>query len=229
MNNKNFITKLKRKSTRIINFRCIYHKKFYKNNYSGPSLYFHLKSIREKDFDRKIEYIYATLVSWGMHRMGKGGAKMVDFRKFRKSIKNRKIINRLEILRNCRIEKQFDNWKELEYVFRNIKIMYSKKPKDEECILVGNSKVLAHLLPNLVPPIDREYTLQYQKGKKRSVPPKIDNQWKLFKDLMENLFIPVAKDKKILSTAIEWKKNKEYMSDTSIPKIIDNLIMGSLK
>ena len=26
---------------------------------------------------------------------------------------------------------------------------------------MGNSKVLAHLLPNLIPPVDREYTLTF--------------------------------------------------------------------
>ena len=42
--------------------------------FGGPSLHFHLQSILEakNNFlsDRHIEMIYATLASWGMHRMG---------------------------------------------------------------------------------------------------------------------------------------------------------------
>ena len=43
-------------------------------DFGGPSVYFHQQSIRAQASaflgDRHIEMIYATLASWGMHRMG---------------------------------------------------------------------------------------------------------------------------------------------------------------
>ena len=61
--------------------------------FRGPSVYFHTQSIKEQEVsflsDRHIEMIYATLASWGMHRMGDPDAtkaKMVEFEKFKQSI-----------------------------------------------------------------------------------------------------------------------------------------------
>ena len=65
--------------------------------FGGPSEYFYSKiidchknnSLKELlDDDKFYEYVYATLISWGMHRMGKRGAKMRDFYPFRESIQN---------------------------------------------------------------------------------------------------------------------------------------------
>ncbi len=57
--------------------------------FTGPSAYFHSKTlnllrqhkcpadaIMDESF---VESIYATLTSWGMHRMGPGRAKLVEF------------------------------------------------------------------------------------------------------------------------------------------------------
>src|SRR3990170_3319422 len=61
--------------------------------FGGPSVYFHVQAIRAQrhDFmsDRHIEMIYATLASWGMHRMGdpdETKAKMVEFEAFKESL-----------------------------------------------------------------------------------------------------------------------------------------------
>ena len=58
--------------------------------FAGPSLHFHLRSldaVRTNDFERAVEYGYATLTSWGMHRMGPGGSKLREFGKFRDSLR----------------------------------------------------------------------------------------------------------------------------------------------
>jgi hypothetical protein len=64
-----------------------YHDIYYKaQTFHGPSLYFHRRALESWDYpdlSRHLEYIYATLASWGMHRMGRGGAKMLDFETFR--------------------------------------------------------------------------------------------------------------------------------------------------
>jgi hypothetical protein len=58
----------------------------------GPSLYFHDRAIavrRQHNSatsllrdDRFLEYVYAVLPAWGMHRMGNQAAKVCDFQPF---------------------------------------------------------------------------------------------------------------------------------------------------
>src|SRR5207302_5410883 len=59
------------------------------NLFTGPSAYFHSKTLallrQHKSAGDAIldtpflESLYATLTAWGMHRMGPGGAKLVEF------------------------------------------------------------------------------------------------------------------------------------------------------
>lgn len=57
--------------------------------FGGPSLHFHLRALEaanEADYDLFSELLYALLVSWGMHRMGKSGPKMRPFNDFKASL-----------------------------------------------------------------------------------------------------------------------------------------------
>ncbi len=59
--------------------------------FGGPSVYFHVQAIREQETNflsqRHIEMIYATLASWGMHRMGADAkVKLQEFEVFKASI-----------------------------------------------------------------------------------------------------------------------------------------------
>ena len=63
------------------------------NDFGGPSVYFHIQAIAEQQKDflslRHLEMIYATLASWGMHRMGdpeKSRTKLHSFESFSISI-----------------------------------------------------------------------------------------------------------------------------------------------
>lgn len=203
-----------------------YHKNFNDGAvFTGPSLYFHRKALKidnSKDLERSVENIYAVLVSWGMHRMGKKGSKMNDFDKFKESINS--VVDDIYKARKMRLEDinsiDFDI---IENIFKNINVMESKT------ILVGNSKVMAHLLPNLIPPVDRNYTLRYMMGNTNIVNGK-ETEWKLFKGLIINFFNPIASDPVFLELSKKWmKEGEKYKWDTSIPKIIDNLIIGSFK
>jgi hypothetical protein len=59
------------------------------NLFTGPSAYFHSKTLAllgqhasagDALLDAAfLESLYATLTAWGMHRMGPGGAKLVEF------------------------------------------------------------------------------------------------------------------------------------------------------
>ena len=203
-----------------------YHQAYYKaETFRGPSLYFHQRSLetrKSKETLTHLEYIYATLASWGMHRMGKGGSKMQRFDTFRKSI---------ELLKDEIAEAQnFDfremnghKWALLKDIFKGINVMASGT------ILVGNSKVMHHMLPNVVPPIDREYTLWYLRGNK-NIKNDLDYEWQLMKGIVSDFFIPVASDREFESKAGNWMaRQDEYPWDTSVLKIVDNLVIGSKK
>jgi len=56
--------------------------------------------------------------------------------------------------------------------------------------LIGHSKVMAHLMPNIVPPIDREYTLNFLKGHSQ-IQNGLDGEWDLMRSIIEGLFIPL--------------------------------------
>ena len=62
-----------------------------KYTFNGPSLYFHQKALecQQTEFlsNRHIEYVYATLVAWGMHRMGPTGTKMPNFDEFTRELR----------------------------------------------------------------------------------------------------------------------------------------------
>ena len=90
--NGSTMTQYTKKIEDILSNKVKYHVEFYRaNNFTGPSLYFHRRALelrRSQDRLRYIESIYATLASWGMHRMGPTGAKMVEMAVFQKSVEN---------------------------------------------------------------------------------------------------------------------------------------------
>lgn len=203
-----------------------YHAAFYKaDTFRGPSLYFHQRALAthlEPWSSVHLEYVYATLSAWGMHRMGKGGSKMQSFDTFCRSI---------EPLRSQLVEaQQYDlremcdhKWKQLEEIFCSINVMASGTS------LVGNSKVMHHMLPNIVPPIDREYTLWYLRGH-TTIKNDLAYEWDLMKCIISDFFIPIASDNDFQLKAATWlSKVNEYPWDTSSLKIVDNLIIGSKK
>lgn len=79
---------------------------FMMQEFGGPSLHFHLRAMEsvrgntnELLSDRNIEYIYATLTSWGMHRMGKGTTQLTDYKTFRNSITDRS--DQIQEIQSC--------------------------------------------------------------------------------------------------------------------------------
>ena len=63
--------------------------------FGGPSIYFHKKALLEQknNFlgENHLNMIYAVMPSWGMHRMGNTGAKMVDYNIFKEEILKNKV------------------------------------------------------------------------------------------------------------------------------------------
>jgi len=203
-----------------------YHSSFYASEiFHGPSLYFHRRTLEARNTERfecYLEYIYATLASWGMHRMGKGGSKMVGFEVFKESVL--KIRDKIDYAQKISYENiSEDEFRVLEEIFKRIKIMASATT------IVGNSKVMAHMIPNLIPPVDREYTLRYLKGN-TNIKNALDHEWNLFREILIGFFFPVANDHQFKLQANDWISNQTlYQWDTSILKVIDNLIIGARK
>lgn len=199
-----------------------YHEDFYKaNRFDGPSHYFHLKALESRfDCENFSVFSYALLTAWGMHRMGKGGAKMVDFQSYRSSI--------CDVWKNILHAREFDcrnlgsnEWKTLKEIFFGIRAMQTK------VILVANSKVLCHALPELFAPIDRQYILAFLLDKK-SIDNREEKQFSVFKKLMEEFYYKIIFEKGFRDMASKWLvKRNEFPWDTSLLKIVDNLIIGS--
>jgi hypothetical protein len=95
--------------------------------------------------------------------------------------------------------------------------------------LVGNSKVMAHLLSKLVPPVDREYTLKFLFGR-GDITNGIDVEWKKLRQVLEGFFYPIGQSSVFQPKAKEWLELPDrYKWDTSPLKIVDNLVIGFSK
>lgn len=190
------------------------------NYFGGPSLYFHQKALeyQQTEFlsDRHIEYVYATLVAWGMHRMGLTGAKMPNYDEFKESIVAHK--DKLEELRGKRIEYITRN--EIDSIIESLSIIcFSIKGSTSQSHLVSGSKTLAHILPNLVCPMDRQYTLRFFKFRSK------DTENDIFKFVMRSMwdFYQNSNNVKSVQSLLGQTFNENY------PKIFDNLIIEYVK
>jgi len=139
-----------------------------RNLFTGPSVYFHNKTLEilrrhKKPSDALLDdlffdYLYATLTSWGLHRMGPGLAKLTELEDVKESFRKMKEqITVLECFEITNIQEgniasiTSDLWE----VLANTRVSVSQTK------IVANSKALHHILPELMPPIDREYTLRF--------------------------------------------------------------------
>lgn len=135
--------------------------------FTGPSVYFHQKTIaalRDSDSvssalqdDEFLDLIYATLTAWGMHRMGPDGAKMGEAEPFRASIRRHQA--EIEALSSLRIGALDQPPAAL--ARRVWTIIDDLDASATDTKIVAGTKALHHLLPGLVPPIDRRYTVRF--------------------------------------------------------------------
>jgi hypothetical protein len=193
------------------------------DTFGGPSLYFHRRALATRESPaspQHLEYVYATLSSWGMHRMGPGGSKMRAFDEFRASVEplEKQIVEAQGFVPSAMNE---DAWSTLKEIFFALRIMASGTS------LVGNSKVMHHMMPNIVPPIDREYTLRYLYGN-TMIANDLDKEWQTMREVIRGFFIPVSVDPTFAAKAQGWLAAQNPW-DTSVMKLIDNLLIGSRK
>lgn len=143
------------------------------NAFPGPSLYFHERAVARRRQHSTVsglladegffEYVYAVLPAWGMHRMGKQAAKVGDFYAMVESFRScRPVIEELWNLHISHVsEAAVDDVAE-----RVWRVLATLRVSTSATRIVAGSKALHHVLPDLVPPIDRQYTFQFFTGQK---------------------------------------------------------------
>jgi hypothetical protein len=215
--------------------------KWFANSYAqfkvfgGPCVYFHTECLKagKEDFlgKRHLEMMYATLTAWGLHRMGdaqKTKAKLKEWVCFRDSIAGQKAI-----LKQFRGESML-GMKEDEYSQRvaDLRPCYDAfNLSESESTVVVNSKALHHILPELIPPIDRQYTIRFfkhlpekwlnRKGKfnQISLPGDREEQFDLFRRTCVQ--IKQLADK--IEPAIFEDQTRRF--EVAAPKAVDNAIV----
>jgi len=200
------------------------------NLFSGPSLYFHYKTLeRAKEvgsvesilWDKcYLEYLYATLTSWGLHRMGSGSTKLAEYPVFKESLQN--LSDNLSELEHHKLIEMDKNEvlevnKKIKEVFEELRISTSGTQ------LVAGSKALHHILPDLIPPVDRSYTIRFfygNKGGRNQVPLPSGGDSRIFGEIYPLFWYIGTKNKEDIIESI----GKEFY--TSQTKVIDNAIIG---
>lgn len=197
------------------------------NLFTGPSLYFHLRTLellresggpsRAIDSTHFVETLYATLTAWGMHRMGPGGAKLVEFAKFEEGLHRAgDIVRSLETVTILSIGEE-----DVPAVSESLWSLLAHLPvSTSETKIVAASKTVHHLLPELVPPIDREYTLRFFYNNKPLASGKNDV---VFREVFAR-FHQIAR-----SCRSEIERLRGPGMNTSATKIIDNAIVGYVR
>jgi len=206
--------------------------------YKGPSLHFHVRTINKiraslqtprstykdvcKDTDY-LELLYATLTAWGMDRMG-GGQKLQCFETFKVSLQDDSFIRCLDSLKDTPLSGLGD----ISEIEQQVRLAYDWLRGQERVMktgktLVGVAKTLHHMLPDLLIPVDRKYIiglLNYL-NKKEFRPSKygdsFENYWKC---------ISISHYLCQQNGLSNIDPTEEYPMNTSIPKLIDNSLIG---
>lgn len=194
--------------------------------FTGPSIYFHHKTVAllrqhkspgDAILDESfLESIYATLTAWGMHRMGTGDTKLVDFNVFVDSFRqSEQPIKNLATLALADLQPD-----QVDAVGRQIWAVISKlKVGQGMTKIVAGSKALHHVLPELVPPIDREYTIQFFFHHKTFT----QGDEIAFREVYPRFHRVAAQCKDKIETHLGQGMN------TSTTKVIDNAIVGFVR
>lgn len=191
--------------------------------FTGPCWYFHEKTIQARNDAPSIEalfadhtffeYLYATLTSWGLHRMGPGNAKLRDIEEIKESFNLQlQAISDLSKLSLLTLPRE-NIRKTAEKVWR---VLTSLRVSIAEAQIVANSKALHHVIPCLLPPIDREYTFNFFYDRKSlSIP-----EERAFIEM----FTAMAEIARRNAEAIHRFQGSPW--NTSESKVIDNAVVG---
>ena len=194
-----------------------------------PARHFHIRTIQRltsvrsfsEIFDDELfyDYLYATLVSWGMSGRS---AKLLGFDGFKHTLQSNRnnIIELSEYSLRLLADADDSNSKVQDDLVRLIIQVFSNvSVSATESKLVANSKALHHVLPNLIPPVDRNYTLRFFYDNKRVK--KGNACISQFIDVLgyfEEIYFLLRDEVETLVQANSF--------NSSVTKVIDNAIIG---
>lgn len=196
--------------------------------FTGPSIHFHLRAIERVrqlgDVEAAVhdvvtvDLVYATLASWGMHRMGPRGAKLVEYDMFAEAL--RRHSDALAGLQGVRIN-DLDAAAVSTVCTDLWRIIAGLSVSATESQLVAGSKTLHHFLPDLVPPIDRQYTGQFYYGL-------AGKSWNMGEEAaFAEMFPEMVRISQRCGGEIDtYLAGRDPYMGTSVSKVIDNAIVG---
>ncbi len=156
-----------------------------------------------------IELLYVTLAAWNMNSRG---AKLQEYCKFEKSIiDNKDNIYSIADLNIKEISEE-TSMNQIEELFYSLDLVANTKPA-----LVTFTKTMHFLLPELVVPIDRTYTLMYF-YENVNIPKEKEKQFAMIKEIQCE-FSKFA-NKISMDKYIDKKWNR------TAAKVMDNMIIG---
>jgi len=172
-----------------------------------------IKLIKNDDFCRNL---YLTLEAWDMD---KRGARLNEYDILKESILQHGPYlidlykNKLDSISSLEDKNGQKIIRDLEFVFCHLEVMKSKRR------IVGVSKAMHFLLPDLVMPIDSTYTMPYFYGTNK-YNEKVEKEFQTYLDI----FTKAHQITKKLKLSANDADGKEW--NTSVPKLIDNAIIG---
>jgi hypothetical protein len=198
------------------------------NAFPGPSLYFHERALARRRVHSRasdlledelfFEYVYAVLPAWGMHRMGRQAAKVGKFGDMVESF--RRSLSRIEALWDRRIVAIPPD--EVDQVGRTVwDVISNLKVSTSGTRIVAGSKALHHVLPDLVPPIDRQYTFRFFTGQMNVAHGERRAFLEWFPYLCE-----IGRERR---SGIERAMERGGFMATGPAKVVDNAIMGFMQ
>lgn len=193
-------------------------KEFYRPLDPGQYLYnLLLEKRKKKDIfsDEYLELVYTTLIAWNMNGRG---AKLSKIDKFKQTLRKNKVqIKSLE-------KYKLINLKDKELVLGKLKdLFFNLNLTETKSKIVTFSKTLHFLLPELIVPIDRKYTLDFFYNNKQLPTNKEkkennEKQFEIFVELFDK-FIEISKSYNLN----QYLDNIWHVTPT---KVIDNAIIG---
>ncbi len=172
-----------------------------------------VKLIKNDDFCRKL---YDTLEAWNMNQRG---AILNEFEIVKESIRQHEPYlidlykNKLDSISSLEDKNGQKIIRDLEFVFCHLEIMKSKRR------IVGVSKAMHFLLPDLVMPIDNTYTMPcfYRTNKYNE---KAEKEFQTFLDIFTKTH-RIVKNLKLTRNDVDGEKR-----NTSILELLDNATIG---
>ncbi len=166
-----------------------------------------------------IDLIWATLDAWNMNSRS---AKLADIEDLKKNlIDNTEATEAIESLKKYSIEDLSEKNDKSKGIFEQLKTLFNMlKLTDTDTKLVTFSKTMHFLLPNLIVPIDRKYTLKFFELNINNAK---DEEFDHFTNIESTfgLFASEVNLDDFVSKNSKWCKYKT--------KIIDNIIIGYVK